>query len=171
MRTGHCQDRTSADGPSGADPKGLVVFEPIISFSGNLAWDPQLRTTATGVPVVDLRVGTTPRRRRGDTWEDSETQWYEVVAWNRLAQNVCSSLRKGDTVTVTGRVSKQSYQSADRDTGEIREREKHVVEALQLGVDLNRFPVQVNRVVAPKPEDSLGDRFVPAVPEEDELAA
>ena len=146
------------------------MFEPIISFSGNLAWDPQLRTTAGGAHVVDLRVGTTPRRRKGESWEDSETQWYEVVAWNRLAQNVCASLRKGDTVTVTGRMTKQSYQSADRDTGELRDREKHVVEALNLGVDLGRFPVQVNRVVVPKPEDSLGDRFAP-VAQDEELAA
>jgi len=146
------------------------VFEPIISFSGNLAWDPQLRTTAGGAHVVDLRVGTTPRRRKGEAWEDAETQWYEVVAWNRLAENVCASLRKGDTVTVTGRVSKQSYQSADRQTGEVVNREKHVVEALNLGVDLSRFAVLVNRVVAPKPEDTLSDRFVPQVQDE-ELAA
>jgi len=39
------------------------VHEPQISFTGNLAQTPTLRSVAGGMPVASFRVACTPRRK------------------------------------------------------------------------------------------------------------
>ncbi|MGB8652732.1 MAG: single-stranded DNA-binding protein [Mycobacteriales bacterium] len=116
--------------------------EPQISLTGNLARDPELRFTPNGVPVADLRIGSTQRRRVGEQWEDGETLWFDVACWKQLAENVCASLKKGDRITVAGRLAQRSWARGDGSTGTTL-----VVDASAVGVDLGRYPVTVRKPV------------------------
>ena len=148
------------------------MYEPMISFTGNVAFDPKLRTTPTGATVLDLRVGTTPRIRKDDEWVDGGTLWYDVVCWNRLAHNVADSVRKGEAVTVIGRLYNRSWESTDEVTGVITSHDKLTVDALAVGVDLTKQPALVKRPERPRPEEAVPDRRAPGVPEvTDPLAA
>ncbi|WP_243225494.1 single-stranded DNA-binding protein [Microbacterium sp. CIAB417] len=75
----------------------------IMGFIGN---DPGGNTTATGVPVVNFRVGSTQRRydAKTQTWIDQGTNWYNVSAYRQLAVQARASLQKGHPVIVTGRL-------------------------------------------------------------------
>lgn len=53
--------------------------------------------------VIEFSVAITHRYRDGNDWKDGETTWVNVTAWERLAENVEKSLRKGDRVIVKGR--------------------------------------------------------------------
>lgn len=130
--------------------------EPTISLTGNVAFDPKLRITPNGAHVLDLRVATTPRIRKGEDWEDGGTLWYDVVCWNRLADNVLDSVRKGDSVVVTGRLLNRVWQKADTGTGEMVNVDKLTVDATHLGLDLSRYAATVIR--PPRPEDGVSDR-------------
>ena len=116
--------------------------EPQIHLSGNLAFDPTLRFTPNGVAVLDLRVGSTQRRKVGEQWQDGETLWFDVTCWKQVAENAAASLKKGDKVTVTGRLAQSSWTREDGTTSS-----KLVVDATAVGVDLARFPVTVNKPV------------------------
>ena len=133
--------------------------EPTISLTGNVAADPRLRSTATGAHVLDLRVATTPRIRKGDEWEDGSTIWYDVVCWNRLADNVAHSVKKGDSVVVTGRLHVRVWDRPDPLTGEVTPVEKLTVDATHLGLDLGRWPAEVQRPA--RPEDAVSERRPP----------
>ncbi|NBW74012.1 MAG: single-stranded DNA-binding protein [Microbacteriaceae bacterium] len=97
-----------------------MAGELSITVVGNLANDPELRNTNSGIAFVGLNVASTPRtyNRNTSTWEDGETVWVKCTAWREVAENVARSLTKGTRVIITGRLKPASaYQS---NTGEAR---------------------------------------------------
>ena len=92
-----------------------MAGEVSVTIVGNLADDPELRYTQSGVAVVSIRVGSTPRtfNRQTNEWVDGETVWVRCTAWREAAENVAQSLTKGTRVVVTGRLKAPSaYQTA-----------------------------------------------------------
>ena len=94
-----------------------------VQLIGNLARDPQLRTTKTGSTVAAFTVAvkhsyTTPQGEQKEL-----TDWINVVAWGNLAKAVASQLKKGSRVFVEGRYSTRSYDTADG-------QKKYVVEVI-----------------------------------------
>lgn len=87
-----------------------------ITVAGNLAADPERRTTAGGDAVVSFRVGSTQRRLDKDTgqWVDAYTNWFHVSAFRSLAENALLSLRKGDRVIVTGTLRLRTWENDSR---------------------------------------------------------
>ena len=93
-----------------------MAGEVIITVVGNLANDPELKTTQSGLTVVSLNVASTPRtfNRNTSTWDDGETVWVRCTAWRELAENISRSLTKGTRVIVTGRLKAQPVRHALR---------------------------------------------------------
>lgn len=84
---------------------------PAITMHGNLVRDPELRFTASGVPVAGMRVACSERVKQADgTWTDGATTFLEVTAWRGLAEVVAEQLRKGDRVTITGQLKQEDYE-------------------------------------------------------------
>ena len=85
-----------------------------ITMPGNLVADPELRYTEKGVAVAKLRVASTPRMQKGGQWVDAgQTVFLDVVAWRKLGENAAETLRKGNRVTVTGRLRQRTYQTTE----------------------------------------------------------
>lgn len=108
-----------------------------ITVSGNLTADPELRQVAGEVPLARLRIAVNQRVRNKDTeeWEDRLDGFFDVVAWRDLARHAAACLRKGDRVTVTGRMLRRSYE-ADLGEGRTETRHRHEIEAEDLGPSL-----------------------------------
>jgi len=90
-----------------------------VTLVGFVAQDPSLRPIKDGRNVTNLRVGATRRyldKATGE-WRDLETSYYDVACWNRLADHVRASMRKGDPVLVKGVFKSRSWE--DRN-GQIR---------------------------------------------------
>lgn len=122
--------------------------ETNVTVVGNLVDDPRLRTTETGVDVAGFRVASTTRRwdRATGRWSDGGSLFLSVTCWRGLAGNAAASLRKGDPVVVTGRLSTRTYEKdgQSRSTCEL--------EALAIGPDLARGIAVFRR--APRPPGS-----------------
>jgi len=115
---------------------------PQITVVGHLAWPPRSRTLAGGTVVADFRIGTTPRRfdKSSGQWSDLETLWFGVTCWRDLAEHATTSLKKGDRVVVTGRLSTKSWT-----TKEGEQRSGLEIDASSVGLDLARGPVSQTR--------------------------
>ena len=63
---------------------------------GNLGKDPELRSTPQGKSVCSFSIATTDRYldKATNDWKDN-TEWHNVVAWERLADAVAQKLKKG----------------------------------------------------------------------------
>lgn len=77
---------------------------------GNLANDPQLRDTGNR-PVCNFRIAS--NRRYFDSsaqeWKENDTLFLEVSCWGNLAENVASTLGKGDAVIVNGHLLTEEF--------------------------------------------------------------
>ena len=75
---------------------------------GRLGVDPELRTTASGTNVVNVRMATTDRRKEGDEWVP-HTEWHNVTIWGRTAENVAKFCTKGKEIYVEGKIQTRKY--------------------------------------------------------------
>jgi single-strand DNA-binding protein len=114
--------------------------ETTITLAGNLVADPELRYTATGVPVANFRVASTTRIRTDEGWRDGDTLFLTVNAWRDLAEHVTESAGKGTRVIVTGRLRQRTYEPKDGGTVTVTE-----VEAADVGVSLQRATVKATK--------------------------
>jgi single-strand DNA-binding protein len=83
-----------------------------LTVVGNLTEDPELRFTPSGAAVASFTVAVNPRtfNRQTNEWADGEPSFVRCVAWQRLAENVCESLRKGDRALVAGRFAEERWE-------------------------------------------------------------
>lgn len=119
-----------------------MANEPIITITGNLTGDPELRYVSSGTPVASFTVASTPRslNRQTNQWEDGEAMFVRCSAWKDYAENVTESLAKGMRVVVTGRMTVRSYEY----NGEKRQSIEMQVD--EVGPSLRYARAQVTRV-------------------------
>jgi len=73
--------------------------------------DPELRFAASGVAVGSFRVVASSRKQNeSGEWVDDKVLWLPVTCFKQLAENVAESLRKGDLVSVTGRLQTDEWE-------------------------------------------------------------
>ena len=83
---------------------------------GNVGQDPEVKYTASGLPVAKLSLATNERfKDRNDAWQD-RTEWHSVVAWQRLAEIVGEYVRKGSKLYIEGKLQTSTWE--DKQSGE-----------------------------------------------------
>ena len=93
-----------------------------IMVIGNLGSDPDMRYTSSGTPVATFSLATNRSYRSSDGENRQETEWFTIVAWNRLAEQVNQYLTKGRLAYVEGRFRSRNWEGRDgqqRTTNEI----------------------------------------------------
>ena len=73
---------------------------------GRLSRDPELRHTTSGMAVCQINVAISRRTGAG---REPETDFINVVVWDKQAENVSRYLAKGRQVAVEGRIQTRSY--------------------------------------------------------------
>lgn len=87
-----------------------MANEALITLTGNATEDATLRFTPNGAAVANVSVAVTPREKVGDSWQDGQAAFYRVAAWRDMAEHVAESVKKGDRVTVVGRLKPREYE-------------------------------------------------------------
>ncbi|MBI4302389.1 MAG: single-stranded DNA-binding protein [Chloroflexi bacterium] len=80
---------------------------------GNVGTDPEMRYTPTGNPVTSFRLAVSRNYNSPEGERRQETEWFTVVAWNRLAENCNQFLNKGSRAYVEGRLQIRSWEGPD----------------------------------------------------------
>ena len=85
-----------------------------VFLMGNLTKDPELRYTAGGAPVANLRMAIN-RVYQSKTGEKKEDVCFmTVVVWQKQAEAVGEYLKKGDPLFVEGRLQSKSWETEDK---------------------------------------------------------
>ena len=80
---------------------------------GHLGADPELRYTASQLPICKMRIATNDRRKNSDgSWEDY-TEWHSVTVFGKSAENCGQYLAKGRQVFVEGQLRTSKWQDQD----------------------------------------------------------
>lgn len=114
------------------------MSNPIVVV-GNLAADPELKFTKDGKAVVKFTVMTSrSRKTESGEWESLDVTGWRCTAWERIAEHVAESLRKGSPVVVLGKAAWREWAKDDGSRGGAME-----VTADTVAVDLKRAPVSI----------------------------
>ena len=100
-----------------------------VIVSGNLTRDPDLRSTATGMPVLGFGVAVNDRRKNAQTgeWEDYPN-FIDCTMFGARAQSLSNYLSKGTKVAIEGKLRWSQW---ERD-GQKRSKIEVVVDDLEL---------------------------------------
>lgn len=84
-----------------------------VQFTGHLGGDPEMRYTAQGSAVTNFRVASNRSWKDRDGGAHEDTEWFRVVAWDKLGEICNQYLTKGTRVYIEGRLQTRKY--TDRD--------------------------------------------------------
>jgi single-strand DNA-binding protein len=80
---------------------------------GNVGTEPEMRYAPSGSPVASFRLGVSRRFATEEGERTQETEWFNIVAWNRTAENCNQMLTKGQSIYVEGRLRTRSWEGQD----------------------------------------------------------
>jgi single-strand DNA-binding protein len=85
-----------------------------IMLIGNLGKDPDMSYTPAGKAVTKFSLAVNRRTKDRDTGERrEETQWFNIVAWDQLAETMNTYLHKGSKVYIEGRMTSRKFTDKD----------------------------------------------------------
>ncbi len=98
---------------------------------GNLGKDPETRAMPSGKAVTNLSIATSESWRDKQTGEQKEqTEWHNIVFFDRLAEIAAEYLRKGSKIYVEGKLRTRKWQ--DKTTGQDRYTTEIVANEMQM---------------------------------------
>ena len=105
-----------------------------VSVVGTVVSDVRTLETKSGAQLASFRLAAHSRRfnRTTNTWVDGDTSFMTVNCWRSLANNVMTSVSKGDPVVVTGRLKVRDWTNDERSGTSVE------LEAISVGHDLAR---------------------------------
>src|ERR1700742_4861986 len=98
-------------------------FNKII-LVGNLVRDPEIRYVGSGAAVTKFTLAVNRRSK-----QQEETDFVDIVAWDKLAETCNTYLKKGMSVLVEGRLAIRSYDDKD---GNKRKATEVVIDTMQM---------------------------------------
>ena len=113
-----------------------------VMIIGNVGSEPEMRFTPNGNPVTSFRVATNRMYTTAEGERKQETEWFTVVAWNKLAEQCNQFLSKGRLVYAEGRLHTRTWEGQDG--------QKHY----RTEIVANRVSFLDRRVAAPLPEET-----------------
>jgi single-strand DNA-binding protein len=85
-----------------------------VTLMGRLTADPEVRTTASGTQMANLRLATNEYGGRDDSGARREhTEFHNLVVFGRQAEVAGSYLRKGRMLYADGRLRHRSWDGSD----------------------------------------------------------
>ena len=105
-----------------------------VTLTGRLVQDPEFRHRENGVARLSARLAfNRPYRDRNGEWKE-ETSFFNIVAWQKLAEYYAGRLAKGTPIFVTGRLHSYTWKDADENPHsqtEIQVRSLQLLEKIQ----------------------------------------
>ncbi|GCE00919.1 single-stranded DNA-binding protein [Embleya hyalina] len=120
-------------------------MDTYVTVVGNAASEVRVQMTQAGVPLARFRMAVSPRRfdRDSGQWVSGDASFYTIVCFRGLAENVTSSIDKGDPLVVTGRLRVREWEREGRWLTVTE------IDASSVGHDLARGVAEFRRVARP----------------------
>ena len=84
-----------------------------VMLIGRLGQDPEMRYTPSGRPLTKIQLAVNRSWTSSEGEKKKETEWFNVVAWGKLAEICNQYLSKGQQVYIEGRLHTRRWQDDD----------------------------------------------------------
>jgi len=80
-----------------------------VMLIGNLGKDPEFNLTPNGTPVAKFSLAVSRYTKSSTGERKEETEWFNIVVWNKLAETCEKYLHKGSKIYIEGRIQQRKY--------------------------------------------------------------
>ncbi|MFL2648129.1 MAG: single-stranded DNA-binding protein [Candidatus Actinomarinales bacterium] len=140
------------------------MVDNTVTIVGTVTMDPEMRTTGSGMSVLNVNFAGPKKRRFVDgQWEnvDDDPQYFSGVVFGQQAENVEKSITKGMRVIIVGKLNYSSWE--DKETGVNRSKIEIIID--EIGPALKWTTTNVNSessgIDEPKARDNFEENEAP----------
>ena len=84
-----------------------------VMLIGRLGHEPEMRYTPSGRPLTKFQLAVNRSWKSADGEKKTETEWFNVVTWGKLAEICNQYLSKGQQVYIEGRLHSRQWQDEE----------------------------------------------------------
>jgi single-strand DNA-binding protein len=84
-----------------------------VQLIGHLGMNPQIKIMDSGSKLAKFTLATNETYTNSNGEKVTETEWHQVVAWNKTADLIESYLQKGKEVALEGKLTTRSWEDAN----------------------------------------------------------
>ena len=92
-----------------------------VQLIGNLGNDPEIINLDSGKTLAKFSIATNESYKNANGEKVTQTDWHNVVCWNKTATIVEKYLQKGKEVAIEGKLTNRSYEDKNGDKRYITE--------------------------------------------------
>lgn len=84
-----------------------------VQLIGNLGTEPEIITLESGKKLAKFSIATNETYKNAEGEKVTDTQWHNVVAWNKTAEIIEKYVQKGNEIVVDGKLTSRSYETKE----------------------------------------------------------
>ncbi|CAM1342673.1 single-stranded DNA-binding protein [Tenacibaculum amylolyticum] len=84
-----------------------------VQLIGNLGNKPEILVLESGKKLAKFSLATNEMYKNAQGQKITDTQWHNIVAWNKTAEIIEMYLDKGSEVMIEGKLTSRSYENPD----------------------------------------------------------
>lgn len=84
-----------------------------VQLIGNLGNDPEIITLESGKKLAKFSIATNESYKNAMGEKVTDTQWHNVIAWNKTAEIIEKYVTKGNEIAIEGKLTSRSYESKE----------------------------------------------------------
>lgn len=81
-----------------------------VQLIGNLGSKPEIITLSSGKKIAKFSLATNETYKNSNGEKITDTQWHQIVAWNKTADIIEQFLQKGSEVAIEGKLTTRNYE-------------------------------------------------------------
>ena len=93
--------------------KTMSTLRNKVQLLGNLGNEPEIITLESGKKIAKFSIATNESYRNSSGDKVTDTQWHNIIAWNKTAEIIEKYLKKGNEIMVEGKLTSRSYETKD----------------------------------------------------------
>ena len=92
-----------------------------VQLIGNLGNDPEIITLDSGKKLAKFSIATNESYKNTMGEKVTDTQWHNVIAWNKTAEIIEKYVTKGNEIAIEGKLTSRSYENKEGEKKNITE--------------------------------------------------
>ncbi len=92
-----------------------------VQLIGNMGNDPEIISLEGGKKLAKFSMATNDTYKNGAGEKVTETQWHNIIAWNKTADIIEKYVQKGKEIMIEGKLTTRSYENKEGEKKHITE--------------------------------------------------
>jgi len=84
-----------------------------VQLIGNLGNDPEIITLESGKKLAKFSIATNESYKNAMGEKVTDTQWHNIIAWNKTAEIIEKYVTKGNEIAIEGKLTSRSYENKE----------------------------------------------------------